>query len=301
MSFANLKKNRAASTEALKNSLANLNTLNKYGKDTSKYWEPTVDKAGNGSAVIRFLPAPEGEDEPFVRYWDHGFQGPTGLWYIENSLTSIGQDDPVSELNSKLWATGLDSDKDIARERKRRLHFVSNIQVISDPAKPECDGGVYLYKYGKKIFDKINDLMHPQFEDEQAVNPFDFWDGATFKLRIRKEAGYRNYDKSTFDAPSPLSKDDKVLEEIYGKLHSLKAEIDPSNFKSYDELRAKLYKVLGQDGATPRPPLREAEAPTQRERQAPRLPTVASGAADDDDDDGFSYFNNLAEEDDVPF
>lgn len=294
MSFANLKKNRAASAEALKNSLATLNSPKNYGKDTTKYWEPTVDKAKNGSAVIRFLPAPDGEDEPFVRYWDHGFQGPTGLWYIENSLTSIGQDDPVSEMNSKLWATGLESDRDIVRDRKRRLHFVSNILVISDPAKPECEGQVYLYKYGKKIFDKINDLMHPQFPDEEPVNPFDFWDGATFKLRIRDVSGYRNYDKSTFDAPSPLSKDDKELEEIYGKLHSLKAEIDPSNFKSYDELRAKLLKVLAQDGETPRQRLPEAEAPVQRSKPAPRQPVASSN---DDDDDEFSYFNSLSEED----
>jgi hypothetical protein len=212
MSFATLKRNRGS----------NLNKIIKAAEATTsgetksyiddRIWKPTVDKAGNGYAVIRFLPGTE-ENLPFVRYWDHGFKGPTGQWYIENSLTSIGQPDPVGELNSRLWNSGIESDKDRARTQKRRLHYVTNIYVVSDPSAPQNEGKVFLYKFGKKIFDKISDIMNPSFADETPVDPFDFWEGADFKLKIRNVEGYRNYDKSEFaSAASLLNADEAQLE-----------------------------------------------------------------------------------------
>ena len=221
-----------------------------YGDD--RMWKPEVDKAGNGYAVLRFLPAPEGEDMPFVRLWDHGFQGPGG-WYIENSLTSINQQDPVSEYNSQLWNSGVDSDKELARKQKRRLKYFSNVYIVKDSANPSNEGKVFLYQYGKKIFDKLNEAMNPQFEDEDAVNPFDFWNGANFNLKIRNVEGYRNYDRSDFSSPSALSDDDAELERIWKSQHSLQELVDPKNFKSYDELKTKLYRVLALDGGVHAP------------------------------------------------
>lgn len=306
MAFADLKsRNRASDIEKLTKQLGDASGANSNNKSDDRYWSPTVDKAGNGSAVIRFLPAKEGEDVPFVRYWDHGFKGPTGLWYIENSRTSIGEDDPVGEYNSKLWNSGSDEDKKIAREQKRRLHFVSNIKVISDPAAKENEGKEFLYRYGKKIFDKVNDQMNPQFEDETAVNPFDFWEGANFRLRIRQVEGYRNYDKSEFDKPSALSDSDDELEAIYNRLYSLKAEISEDKFKSYEDLSKQLNRVLGLDGYTPKPeskPREVAEPRQERARPAPSTAKVES--ADDDevpwdsnDDAELDYFKSLDKDD----
>jgi len=263
--------------------------------EDNRFWKPEVDKAGNGYAVLRFLPTPAGEDLPWTRYWDHGFQGPGG-WYIEKSLTSIGQNDPVGEVNTKLWNSGLDSDKEIARKQKRRLHYVANVLVVSDPAHPENEGKVFLYQFGKKIFDKMMDVMQPQFQDEEPVNPFDLWEGANFKLKIRNVEGYRNYDKSEFDKKSSVSADEAELEEIYGKVYSLKDFTDPSKYKTYDELKAKLERVLG--GSAPRT---TAESVTLDESiSAPSVgkskfaPAVAT--ADGDDDDTMSYFSKLANE-----
>ena len=239
MSFADLKRSSSSNFDKLTKELSKLNSNNSDRNDNSNIWKPATDKAGNGYAVIRFLPAPDGEDIPFVRIWDHGFQGPGG-WYIEKSLTTLGKDDPVTEYNSTLWNTGLDSDKEIARKQKRRLSYYSNIYVVKDPANPENEGKVFLYKYGKKIFDKLSDLMNPSFEDEKPVNPFDLWSGANFKLKIRKVEGYPNYDKSEFDSAGPLSDNDEELERIYKQEYSLTELIDPKHFKSYDELKAKL-------------------------------------------------------------
>ena len=249
MSFANLKSSRGSSIDKLVQAAEAVSTkAETKSYDDDRFWKPTRDKAGNGYAVIRFLPAKEGEDLPWVRYWDHGFKGPTGLWYIENSLTTIGQDDPVSEMNSVLWNSGRDEDKATARDRKRRLHYASNILVVSDPANPQNEGKVFLYKFGKKIFDKIMDVMQPQFADEQPVNPYDFWEGADFKLKIRKVEGWVNYDKSEFATAAALyNGDEGQLEEVYNKLYSLADFTDPKNYKSYDELKAKLNKVLGID------------------------------------------------------
>ena len=299
MSFANLKSSRGSSIDKLVKAAEAVSTpkteSNSY--DDDRFWKPTRDKAGNGFAIIRFLPAKEGEDLPWVRYWDHGFKGPTGLWYIENSLTSIGQQDPVSEMNSVLWNSGRDEDKAIARERKRRLHYVSNVMVVSDPSNPENEGKVFLYKFGKKIFDKLMDVMQPQFADEEPVNPYDFWEGADFKIKIRKVEGWINYDKSEFSAPSALFEGDEArLEEVYNKLHSLQDFLEPGNYKSYDELKMKLNRVLGVDAGvsmdTPSPaPVVEQPVMASDDAQ-PFADTADSG----EEEDTLSYFAKLANE-----
>ena len=307
MAFKDLKKNRGRNIDKLVQEAEKINTgggqQNKYGDD--RIWKPTVDKAGNGYAVIRFLPAAEGEELPWVRYWDHGFKGPTGLWYIERSLTSIGQQDPVSEMNSRLWNSGREEDKETARSRKRRLHYVSNIYVVKDPGNPENEGKVFLYQYGKKIFDKIMDVMQPDFEDEDPVDPFDFWEGADFKLKIRQVEGYRNYDKSEFANPSPLlDGDDDELEGVYNRMHSLTEFNDPKNYKSYGELKAKLVRVLGEGSdetmTTAESVSLDESAPAPSPKAAPSPMETASSSTsndDDDDDDTLSYFEKLAAQD----
>tara|TARA_R110000772_G_scaffold43316_3_gene99888 strand:- start:327 stop:1217 length:891 start_codon:yes stop_codon:yes gene_type:complete len=296
MSFENLKRNRAQISKLLNAAEAVGGSAEKKSYVDERFWKPTVDKAGNGYAVIRFLPATEGEELPWVRYWDHAFKGPTGQWYIENSLTSIGQPDPVGELNSRLWNTGIDADKDTARTQKRRLHHVSNIYIVSDSANPENEGKVFLYKFGKKIFDKIMDVMQPSFADETPINPFDFWSGANFKMKIRNVEGYRNYDKSEFESPSLLGEDDK-LEGIYSKLNSLNEFTDPKNYKTYDDLKAKLLRILGREA--------EAGAPTLKQEAQINEPAPAKLEAvtadtipfDTDGDDTMSYFAKLANDD----
>lgn len=300
MSFDKLKANRSAAIGKLvaEAEKAGGGTKKSYGDD--REWKPQVDKTGNGYAVIRFLPVKDGDDLPWVRYWDHGFQGPTGRWYIEKSLTSIGKDDPVSEINSRLWNTGNEADKDTARSRKRRLHYVSNILVVSDPANPENEGKVFLYKFGKKIFDKIMDLMQPQFQDETPVNPFDFWEGANFKLKIRNFEGYRNYDKSEFDNPVALfDGDEDRLREIYDKIYALSEFTDESSYKSYDDLKRKLIEVLGAEEVNGTEVLVEPSAPTAPKVEAePQITSEESSTEvsndDDDDDDSLSYFAQLA-------
>jgi len=301
MSFANLKRNRADISKLVQAAEAAGGSGEKKSYVDDRFWKPTRDKSGNGYAVIRFLPAPEGEDLPWVRYWDHGFKGPTGLWYIENSLTSIGQQDPVSEMNSQLWNSGRDEDKAIARDRKRRLHHVANVLVVSDPANPENEGKVFLYKFGKKIFDKIMDVMQPQFQDEDPINPFDFWEGADFKLKIRMFEGYPNYDKSEFASPSQLMNgDEDQLEAVYNKLYGLQDFLDPKSYKTYDELKAKLMRVLGEEGqplttaesvtldtTAPSPSFQKAAEPEMRVAEEP-------ASTDNDDDDTLSYFAKLA-------
>ena len=298
MSFADLKRTSTSSFDKLTKELEKLNKRTFKDDSEDKYWKPTVDKAGNGYAVIRFLPAAEGEDIPFVRMWDHGFQGPSGLWYIENSLTTLGQQDPVSELNTKLWNSGLESDKETARKQKRRLSYISNIYVVKDPSNPENEGKIFLYKYGKKIFDKINDMMYPQFEDESPVNPFDLWTGANFKMKIRNVEGYRNYDKSEFDSPAPLAENDDELEATWKQEHSLSEIVDPKHFKSYADLKARLETVLGVAVASPvvtENRFEEAAAAPTFKTAEPVAQPSTSAAADDDDDD-LSFFKSLAED-----
>ena len=264
-----------------------------------RLWKPELDKTGNGYAVIRFLPAVKGEDLPWAKVWNHAFQGPTGQWYIENSLTTINQKDPVSEMNSAYWNSGVESDKEIARKQKRKLQYFANIYVVSDTKHPEHEGKVFLFRFGKKIFDKITEAMQPAFEDETPVNPFDFWQGANFKLKIRKVDGYWNYDKSEFEAPSALFDDDDKLEEVWKKQYALKEFTDTTNFKSYDELKTRLDTVLA--GTTTvgnvtdvmeDEPVETVTVDT-KEEPAPKV-TVT----DDDEEDTLSYFEKLAEKDD---
>jgi|TARA_B100001964_G_scaffold69191_1_gene78477 hypothetical protein len=242
MSFADLKK-KSGSFDKLQTELGKINApVASFGDD--RFWKPDLDKSGNGYAVLRFLPQPEGEDLPWARIWNHAFSGPGG-WYIENSLTTINKNDPVSEYNTELWNSGNEADKDTARKQKRILKYYANVLIVSDPKHPENDGRVCLYKFGKKIFDKITEAMNPEFEDETPLNPFDFWQGANFKLKIRKVDGFWNYDKSEFDSQSELYDGvDEKLEEVYGKINSLKEFTNVKNFKTYDELKEKLHKVL---------------------------------------------------------
>jgi hypothetical protein len=312
-SFANLKRSSKSSLEKLTQEVTKLNKKFESGDD-EKFWKPEVDKAGNGYAVIRFLPAAPEEDVPFVRTFRHSFQG-VGGWYIEESLTTIGQQDPIAELNSTLWNSGIEDNKEIARKQKRHLTFISNIYVVSDPKHPENEGKVFLYRYGKKIFDKINDKMNPpkEFGDETPVNPFDLWEGADFKLKIRNVKGYRNYDMSEFSDISALNKDDDVLEEIWKSEHPLKGFIDPANFKSYDDLKKRLDKALGntagkqrledvrgaydEDTLNPTFAHRESSAPKEREAPAARAPVREAAVEEEEDNAGLDWFKKLSEED----
>ena len=296
MSFQNLKRNRDQISKLVQAAESVGGSTEKKSYVDERIWKPTVDKAGNGYAVLRFLPATEGAELPWVRYWDHGFKGPTGLWYIENSLTSIGQTDPVGELNSRLWNTGNDSDKEKARAQKRRLHYVTNVLVLQDPSNPANEGKVFLYKFGKKIFDKIMDSMQPEFADEDPVNPFDFWEGADFKLKIRNVEGYRNYDKSEFAGVSSLyDADESRLENVYNQLHDLSEFTDAKNYKTYDELKAKLMKVLGEE-ATAGAYTVQQEMQINEPVSTPEPQRLEPVSADQlsDEDDTMSYFAKLA-------
>jgi hypothetical protein len=319
MSFSNLKKQSSLGnlTQKLVQQVEKENGRQGGGSSDDRLWKPEMDKSGNGYAVIRFLPAPEGEDLPWVKLFSHAFQGPGG-WYIENSLTTIGGKDPIGELNRELWNTGNESDKETVRKQKRKLSFYANIYVVKDPANPQNEGKVFLYKFGKKIFDKIMEAMQPEFEDETPINPFDFWQGANFKLKLKKVAGYWNYDSSEFDRPSPLLDDDEAMEAIWKKQYSLTAFTAPDQFKSYDELKKRLDYVLGNKStrrstveeeteydnyaATERKTVSEEEvmrkledsyqsSKTTSDFNSPDI-TISKG---DDDEDPMSYFSKLAE------
>ena len=306
MSFSDLKKQSKLGnlTAKLVKEVEKMN--NNSGSSDDRVWKLDVDKSGNGYAVIRFLPAPNGEDLPFVKLYSHAFQGPGG-WYIENSLTTLGQKDPVSELNSELWNNGTDAGKELARKQKRKLTYVSNIYVVKDPANPANEGKVFLFKYGKKIFDKLTAAMQPEFEDEEAIDPFDFWQGANFKLKAKNVAGYRNYDSSEFANPSPLLDDDDAMEAIWKKQFSLAELVAADQFKSYDELKKRLDYVIGTKG-TPRyqDPEDLDEDNTRgsvkdldddlREELSNLKPTRRAAVDEDEDDDTLSYFARLAEE-----
>ena len=307
--FAQLKK----SNDNLSRLLSEVDKVNQPQQSSNsnnddRFWRPELDKSGNGFAVIRFLPESEGEELPWVRVFNHGFQGPTGKWYIENSLTTLNQKDPVAEYNSILWNSGTEANKDIARKQKRRLTYIANVLVVSDPKHPENEGQVKLFKFGKKIFDKIMDQMKPQFEDETPINPFDPWKGTNFKLKSRKVEGFTNYDKSEFDSASALFEgDDAKIESLWKTQYKLQEFLAPSNFKSYDELKAKLDLVLHLNttpetfAPAPAPvaaPVAEAQsAPlVEEEKSAPQVATT-SNVDDDEDDEAMSYFSKLASED----
>ena len=294
MSFADLKK-KSGSFEKLQAELEKTsNPVTSFADD--RFWKPELDKSGNGYAVIRFLPQPSGEDLPWVRMWSHAFKGPGG-WYIENSLTTLSKKDPVSEYNTELWNSGRESDKDTARKQKRILKYYSNIYVVSDSKHPENEGKVFLFRFGKKIFDKLTEAMSPEFEDEKALNPFDFWEGANFKLKVRKVDGFWNYDKSEFDTPSSLlDGDDGQLEATYQQLHGLTDFLKEENFKTYDELKSKLHRTLTGSGVqgtvekfTPAP---KAESITPDTT----APASSDKSGDNEDDDTLSYFAKLADD-----
>ena len=260
-----------------------------------RLWKPELDKSGNGYAVIRFLPAVDGEDLPWAKVWNHAFQGPTGQWYIENSLTTINQKDPVSEHNTKLWNTGLESDKEIARKQKRKLQYFSNIYVVSDTKHPENEGKVFLFRYGKKIFDKITAAMSPEFEDEKAINPFDFWEGANFKLKIRKVDGYWNYDKSEFEDTSKLFEDDSEADKVWKSQYSLAEFTAPTNFKSYDELKTRLDAVLSGTVKVGNVADEIDDAPVAKPKVDTKPVTTKVETPVVEEDDTLAYFEKLAE------
>ena len=290
MSFSDLKKQSSLGslTNKLVKEVEKMN--NSGGGADDRLWKPEMDKSGNGYAVIRFLPAPEGEDLPWVKLFSHAFQGPGG-WYIENSLTTIGGKDPIGELNRELWNSGNESDKDIVRKQKRKLSFYANIYVVKDPANPQNEGGVFLYKFGKKIFDKIMDAMQPEFEDETPINPFDFWEGANFKLKIRKVDGYWNYDKSEFDNPSALFDNDGKIEEVWKSAYPLAEFSASTNFKSYEELKTRLDAVLSGSVTVGN----VAEQMEDEPIATPQVDTTpVQSSSEEEDDDTMDYFQKLA-------
>ena len=287
MSFANMKR-ESGNLDKLTKAIEALNTTSEGSSNKENFWKPEIDKAGNGYAVIRFLPAPPAEEDglPWVKLFNHGFQGPGG-WLIDNCLTTKNEKCPVCEHNSTLWNSGIEANKEVARKQKRKLSYIANIYIVEDSKHPENEGKVFLFKFGKKIFDKISEAMNPQFEDEKAVNPFDLWKGANFKLKIRKVEGYQNYDKSEFETAAPLLDNDDELEKVWKSEYSLKEYLSDGEFKSYDELKDRLTKVLGE--AKPKTTVEQA-------RSAPKAPVAEPDLSETEDDD-LSYFSKLAEED----
>lgn len=298
-SFAKLKRN--TSFDNLKKQIVQTaQPATESAKDDDRYWTPSVDKAGNGMAIIRFLPTPEADGDdglPWARVWKHGFQGPGG-WLIDDCLTTINGKCPVCEHNSTLWNSGVEANKEIARKQKRKLSYISNVLIISDPANPENEGKVKLFKYGKKIFDKLNEAMNPEFADESPINPFDFWEGANFKLKMRNVEGYRNYDKSEFESPSPLfDGDDEKLEALWKKEYSLKEFTDPSNFKSYDQIKSRLDKVLGGEVPTTKAESSKPSSPASRLNETDEMSSLRKAASSStEDEDDMDYFRSLADE-----
>ena len=297
MGFNDMKKKSKSGMEDLIKKMED-QTKAKEGFKDDRFWRPEQDKSGNGFAIIRFLPTVDGEEVPWAKVYNHAFQGPGG-WYIENSLTTIGQKDPVGELNNQLWNSGLESDKDLARIRKRKLTYISNIYVVSDPANPQNEGKVFLYRYGTKIFEKIQEAMKPEFNDEEPINPFDFWKGANFRIKIRKVGGFTNYDKSEFDSQSVLFDDDAKLEKIWKSQYPLLPLVDSSNFKSYDELKTRMQEVLGGDvrATAPNSSKTAEDVSDELVEKKPSLKSKKPVEQDvDDESDALSYFQKLASE-----
>ena len=305
LDIAALRRSRSTDFSKITSELDKIANPQSGSRNDDRLWKLEGDKLGNGTATIRFLPRIDGDqyELPWVKLFSHGFQGPTGKWYIENSLTTLGQDDPVGELNTSLWNSGTEANKEIARKQKRQLSYYANILVISDPKHPENEGKVFIFRFGKKIFDKIMDKAKPTFEDETPVNVFDLWEGANFKFRMRKVAGYSNYDESVFSDPSAIAEDENKLVQIMNARHNLQEYLLPSNFKTYDELKKKLDSVLSADTFTPRTAEQIAEefdvkeAPSIPSADAPKPSSSTSSSFDGDDDDALDYFKRLAMED----
>ena len=294
----NKLRSQSGNLDKLKTAVEQLNSSDGNNRDDN-FWRPETDKAGNGMATIRFLPAPgvDGDDAlPWVKVFSHGFQGPGG-WFIDNCLTTKNEACPVCEHNSTLWNSGIEANKEIVRKQKRKLNYIANVYIVSDPKHPENEGQVKLFKFGKKIFDKITEAMNPAFEDEVAINPFDLWKGANFKLKIRKVEGYANYDKSEFESPSVLSENDAELEKIWKSEFSLLELTGDKEFKSYDQLKTRLNKVLGLAGE----PVKAKTTVEQIKESAPKkieddAPWTDNSTVEEDDD--LAYFNKFAELDD---
>ena len=301
-SFANLKR-QSGNLDKLAKAVEALSSSSEGSTKEDNFWRPAVDKSGNGMATIRFLPAPgqDGDDSlPWVKIFSHGFQGPGGQWLIDNCLTTLDKQCPVCEHNSTLWNSGIEANKDVVRKQKRKLNYVANVYIVSDPANRDNEGKVFLFKFGKKIFDKITEAMNPQFEDEQAINPFDLWEGANFKLKIRKVDGYQNYDKSEFESPAPLKSDDDELEKIWKSEHSLAELIGEKEFKSYDKLKERLNTVLGLTSTGEPAKKTTVETLKEQAKATPKPKTVADEVPFEPDvteDDDMAYFSKLAEED----
>jgi hypothetical protein len=303
MSFNELKRNKSG-FDKLQSALEKDTEASTKNFSDDRYWKPELDKSGNGYAVVRFLPTPEGEEMPWVSYWDHGFQGPGG-WYIEKSLTTLNKKDPVSEYNTTLWNTGIEANKESARKQKRRLHYVANVYVVSDPKNPDNEGRVFKYRFGKKIFEQLKEAISPAFEDESAINPFDLREGANFKIKIRKVDGYWNYDKSEFDSTSPLG-DEAMINSVFSQVHSLNEVIAPSEFKTYEELKEKLDRVLGLSGAVSSSTAEsiaedQEEVPwsnvnTESVADEPVIASAESTTEHSSEDDAMDYFKRLAED-----
>ena len=295
-SFASLKKNRKTDLEKLNREIEKItNPQTNFNREDDRFWKAELDKSGSGYAVIRFLPSPNGEDMPYVRVFNHGFQGPGG-WYIENSLTTIGQKDPLAEYNSTLWNSGIEANKEIARKQKRRLTYFSNIFVVEDKANPQNEGKNFLFRYGKKIFDKISSMSNPEFEDETPTDVYNFWEGANFKLKIRKVDGFSNYDKSEFITPAPLFEDDSEMERVWGEEHSLDEFVKEDNFKTYEDLKARLDVVLGnvQTAAMTAPStIDHDDLPFEGEVGSLTKPSNTEGEVTNDEN--LDYFKKLAE------
>ena len=312
MSFSDLKKQSSLGslTQKLVKEVEKMNNTS-GGSADERFWKLECDKSQNGYAVLRFLPAPDGEDMPFVKMYSHAFQAKGG-WYIENSLTTVGGKDPVSEYNSELWNNGTDAGKEQARKQKRKLTYIANVYVVKDPANPQNEGKIFLYKFGKKIFDKVMSAMQPEFEDEEAINPFDFWEGANFKLKAKNVAGYRNYDSSEFDRVKPLNDDDEVLEGLWKKEYSLAELVAADQFKDYETLKKRLNVVLGLGAPSRRPAQEDTEEDNVEEQLRSARPAFQKEAASysepadfnspditpsvsAEEDDSLAYFQSLAD------
>ena len=297
MSFAEMKKRRSSDFNKLKEKIQSQNKKS-FVEDDRPYWRLSRDKSDVGNATIRFLPAPEGEEIPWAHYYHHSFQDPTTQkWYIERSLTSKDQADPLSELNGKLWNSGVEADKEQAKRQKRKEKYVSNILVISDKANPENEGKVFLFEYGKKIYDMIQSAMIPEFDDQDPLEVFDMWEGGNFKIRVRKADGWITYDKSEFDGPSVISEDEDEMERIYNSIHSLEEINDEKFYKSYDELQKKLNFVLGLNANASNKPVQEEAPAPQAEASAPVIEETESASSDEDDMDLDDFINSLGDED----
>ena len=306
MDFNKMKVNSKKSLSTLTDKLEKMDTKSSYVDD--RFWKPTRDKSGNSYSIIRFLPPAPEDSLNFAKIYNHAFDV-NGKWFIDNCPTSIGKVCPVCESNSELWNSGLETNKSIARNRKRKLSYIVNIFVISDKQEPENEGKVFLYKIGPQIFEKISNAIKPKFEDDEKFNPFDLWTGANFKLKIKKTIvdgkSMSTYEDSVFETPAPLFDNDAVLEEIWNKEYKLEEFVSEPNFKEYDELKKRFDFVVGSFATTPKvktvtPKETDDDLPFDVSDDDSADILNSSNETNDtefDDSDDMSYFAALADED----